>query len=262
MSKPKEIKPLDGFSKASDADVVARGTNIQTSMTGNPHFPSPPVDLAALKAAIDALAALIAEALDGSKKVIAQKNKQRRAVVKMLKLLGRYVEINCDGDMTTFQTSGFEPAAPKVATPPLTEKIRKVEHGSNSGEIDVWLKAVRKASSYELRYAVANAGAATQWTTVPLSNAKAAVVLKGLTPVTTYLFQARALVKGTYIPIGAIRSRLSARKRDSVKPGRFGEVRGTPPANSAVQEFGGASLELRKNAYTPSQGGSETAVCV
>jgi hypothetical protein len=198
MSKQKAIKPLDGFSKASDSDVVARGTNIQTSMTGNSHFPTPPVDLKDLKTAIDAFAALIAEALDGSKKVIAQKNKQRKAVIKMLKLIGRYVEVTSDGDMAVFQTSGFEPAAPKVVTPPLTEKIRKVEHGANSGEIDVWFKAVHKASSYELRYAVANAGAATQWTTIPLSIVKAPVVLKGLTPATTYLFQARALVKGTF----------------------------------------------------------------
>ena len=39
MTTPKKIKPLDGFSNVSDADVVSRCTNIQTSMTGNPHFP-------------------------------------------------------------------------------------------------------------------------------------------------------------------------------------------------------------------------------
>ena len=57
MSKPKAIKPLDGFSKASGSDVVARGTNIQTSMTGNSNFPNPPVGLKDLKTDIDAFAA-------------------------------------------------------------------------------------------------------------------------------------------------------------------------------------------------------------
>ena|ERR1700674_4114878 len=101
--------------------------------------------------------------------------------------------------MAIFETSGFQ-AAPttKTAKPPLTEKIRKVEHGANSGEITAWLKAVPKASSYEFRYAVANAGAAATWTTMPLSNVKAPIALKGLTPATTYLFQARALVKDTF----------------------------------------------------------------
>ena len=123
MSKPNQIKPIDGFSNVSDADVVARGTNIQTNMAGNSNFPNPPVDLATLKAAIEIFAALIAEALDGSKKVVAQKNKQRKAVIRMLRLLGRYVEVTCNDDMAIFQTSGFEAAPPKRVTPPLTEKI-------------------------------------------------------------------------------------------------------------------------------------------
>lgn len=199
MSKPKMIKPIDGFTGVSDADVLSRGNNVQTSMTGNANFPNPPVDLAALKTALDTFSALIAQALDGSKKVIAEKNKQRTAVIKMLRLLGRYVEVNCKDDLSIFETSGFQPApSKKTAAPPLTEKIRKVVHGANSGEITVWLKAVAKASSYEFRYAVANAGATTTWTTMPLSTVKAPIPLKGLTPATTYLFQARALVKDTY----------------------------------------------------------------
>jgi hypothetical protein len=197
MSKPKEIKPIDGFANVADADVVSRAANIQTQMTGNTNFPNPPADLAALKTAIDAFSGLIAQALDGSKKVIAQKNKQRLVVTKMLKLLGRYVEVTSNGDMAIFQTSGFQAAAPKTTPAPLTEKIRKVEHGPNSGQITVWLKAVAKASSYELRYAIANA-AAPVWTSVPASSVKQPLVLTGLTPATTYLLQARALVKGTY----------------------------------------------------------------
>ena len=48
MSKPKMIKPIEGFTGVSDADVHSRGTNVQTCMTGNANFPTPPVDLAAL----------------------------------------------------------------------------------------------------------------------------------------------------------------------------------------------------------------------
>lgn len=199
MSKQKLIKPIDGFAGVSDADVLARGTNVQTCMTGNANFPAPPVDLATFKAALETLSALIAQALDGGKKVIAEKNKQRVVVVKMLHLLGRYVEFSCKDDMAIFESSGFQAAPTKKTTvPPLTEKIRKVGHGANSGEITVWLKAVPKASSYEFRYTVANGGPQSTWTTMPLSTVKAPIALKGLTPATTYLFQARALVKDTY----------------------------------------------------------------
>src|SRR5438477_4907456 len=155
MLKVKKIKPLDGFSNGSAGHVVSRGTSVQTHMTGNSDYPNPPVDLAAFKTAIDVLAALIAQALDGSKKVIAEKNKQREVVIKMLRLLGRYVEITCKEDMAIFKSSGFEPASTaKVAPGPLSEKIRKIEHGANSGQIAVWLKALPKATSYEDRKSV------------------------------------------------------------------------------------------------------------
>src|SRR5439155_24979782 len=112
MTTPMKIKPLDGFSNVSDADVVSRCTNIQTSMTGNPHFPIPPADLAALKTAIDTFSAFIAQALDGSKKVIAEKYKQCEVVIKLVWLLVRYVEVTSNGDMAIFKTSGYLVADP------------------------------------------------------------------------------------------------------------------------------------------------------
>src|SRR5213594_771399 len=110
MSKQKMIKAIDGFAHVSDPDVLSRGINIQTCITGNANFPNPPVDLAALKTALETFSALIAQALDGSKKVIAEKNKQRTAVIQMLRLLGRYVEVTCKDEMAIFQTSGFQVA--------------------------------------------------------------------------------------------------------------------------------------------------------
>src|ERR1051326_3300308 len=152
MSKLKTIQALEGFSKLSDADVVSRGTLVQTKMTGNANFSNPPVDLAALKANIEYLQALIAEALDGSKKVIAEKQKQRETVVQMLRLLARYVEVTSKGDMAVFQTSGFQTASTtKTTAEPLSEKIRKIEHGTNSGQVFVWMRSIPKAFSYELR---------------------------------------------------------------------------------------------------------------
>ena len=68
MSTMKQIKALTGFHDVANADVLNRGVQVQTSLTGNSHFPKPPIDLANLKAALDSFAALIPQALDGSKK--------------------------------------------------------------------------------------------------------------------------------------------------------------------------------------------------
>jgi hypothetical protein len=168
-------------------------------MTGNTNFPNPPVDMAAFKTAVDSFSTLITEALDGSKKVIAQKNKQREAVIKMVRLLGRYVEITSNGDMAVFQTSGFQPASTtKTTSEPLSEKIRKIDHGANSGQIVVWLRTVAKASSYEVRYAPANGPTPTAWTSQGVAKVKTPATLTGLTPGTTYMFQARALCPTGY----------------------------------------------------------------
>jgi hypothetical protein len=83
MAKQTKIKALVGFAKATPNVVINRGTAVQTGLAGNANFPTPPVDLAVLKTNIDSLSALVSESLDGSKKVIAQKNKQREIVIEM-----------------------------------------------------------------------------------------------------------------------------------------------------------------------------------
>src|SRR5689334_20006311 len=117
QAKIPKIKPLEAYDNMSDHDVVVRGTAVQTGMTGNSNFQNPPVDLAALKTNIESYSALISEALDGSKKEIAQKDKQREAVIKMLRLLARYVEVQSNGDMAVFTSSGFQAASTTKAPP-------------------------------------------------------------------------------------------------------------------------------------------------
>ena len=196
MAKTKLIKPLDGFSGVSDADVVVRCNTIQTNLNGNSHFTAPPIDLVTLKNEIDKFSALVTQARDGSKKAIAEKNKQREFVIQMVRLLGRYVEVTSNGDMAIFQTSGFQPASTTKKSPqPLSEKIRKIVHGPNSGQILVWVRKVAKTSSYEVRYVAANAPPGTPWISVGVPQVKTAVTIAGLTAGTTYNFQARALTK-------------------------------------------------------------------
>ena len=107
-TKVTPIRAMLGFKTASDADLLARATAVLNGLTSNARFPSPPVDLATLKAAIDALAAAIAEALDGSKIAKAARDKDRDALVKILRQLVMYVEANSDDDMSVFTTSGFQ----------------------------------------------------------------------------------------------------------------------------------------------------------
>jgi len=202
MSQTKVIKPFEAYGGLPAVDVVTRGTAVVTQMTGNSNFRNPPVDLVGLKADIDVLSALMAESLDGSKKVIAERKKQKEVIVMKLRLLGRYVEVTCKNDMAIFMSSGFEPASGSKAQPQgLSQNIRSLDHGANSGEITVRLKAIANASSYELRYAAAgvdNGGTALTWMTEAVTRVKTPVTVTGLRSATTYAFQVRSLGKSGY----------------------------------------------------------------
>jgi hypothetical protein len=194
-SKTKSIRPLEGYTIMTDADIVARALAVQSGMTGNSNFQNLPVDLAAFKTDIDSLSAFISEALDGSKKVVAQKNKQRQVVIKSLKLLARFVEVHSNADEAIFKSSGFEAASTtRVPPAPLPLPIiRSVDHGYISGEIVVQVEAIPKAKNYEFRYgAVLNGAPPTSWTSKVASKVRPPVPFQGLTPGTVYAFQVRA----------------------------------------------------------------------
>src|SRR5581483_10844058 len=129
-TQTKNIKAVEGFTGMKDTDVAAQGATVLTALTGNSKFPNTPVDLSVFKTGLDLFNALIAESASGTKAVIASKNKQRQTIIQMLRLLARYVEFTSNGDMSVFQTSGFQAAAgTKVKRQPLSEKIRKIDHG-------------------------------------------------------------------------------------------------------------------------------------
>jgi len=115
-------------------------------------------------------------------------------------MLARYVEVVSQGDPAAFETSGFQLASrTKAQAAPLSEKIRRIDRGSNSGQVLVWLQSVPKAGSYELHYGPAvNGGAPTTWTTQGVLMVRSPIALTGLTPGATYFFQARALLKDGY----------------------------------------------------------------
>jgi hypothetical protein len=193
--KVKKIKVSLAFAKMSDADLLKLLDAILKGLTGNPAFSNPPVDMATFKTAIDSYDTLTTDALDGGKKTITAKRKQREVVVKMATQLGHYVEAASNNDLATFTTSGFS-AASNARTPaqPLSAaSFKYVDRGPNSGQIEVKPAPQKGALSFDLRYCpVPATGATANWTLQTLPGSKA-VTLTGLTPGTNYQFQIRAL---------------------------------------------------------------------
>ena len=205
MSTKKQhpIKAQLNFRKLTPEVLLSTSTHIFTEIYNDTHYtppqaPAPPVDAATLKSANDSLAAAIAGAVDGGKKAIAQRKAQKEVVVKLLTQLGHYAEANCKEDMTIFLSSGFTAkSSTRTNTPPASESIRKIEPGPNSGQTLVSLMTYPAAAGYEVRSApVAAGGVPGTWTIQAIGKIiKSPSLISGLTPATTYVFQARAMKK-------------------------------------------------------------------
>jgi hypothetical protein len=202
MTNTRPIKAVFNYRKMSPGDVLSASTNIDAKLYNSVNFappqaPAPPVDEATLKAANAALATANAAALDGGKQAIAQRNYQKEVVVRLLKQLVTYVEMNCKDDMTIFLSSGFTAAqSTKPKTPPVSESIRKIGPGNTSGQMVITLMRYPRAKSYEIRTAqVVPGGAPVSWTTQPVGDTRPPTIVTGLTPGATYVFQARAVTK-------------------------------------------------------------------
>jgi len=195
------IKAVLGFIKLAPKDLLAAATAIYSGTHGNPAYPNPPVDMAALKADIDNFSSAITAAQDGGKKAIAERNRLAEALIKKLRKLGKYVEISCNDDLKTFLSSGFDVASvAHPSAPSLTDSIRSIKAGPNSGQFLVAIAAVRGAHAYEVRWGVVGAGGALPgaWTSQPAAKTRPPALITGLTPGANYAIQVRAMTKAGY----------------------------------------------------------------
>lgn len=184
-----------GYVNATDAELMAQALAAHDSVKAHPElFPNPP-DLQVVSGAIQSFQTSMVAAQDGGKKAIAEKKKQRAALIKVLRPLGHYVEANCKDDPTILAASGFK-AVNKVHVPaqPMEQgAIVGVAHGPMAGQLVVKGKTQRKARSYVLRYASIGAdGKPGNWTELGVTNPRA-IPVHGLTPGANYAFQIRAL---------------------------------------------------------------------
>ena len=188
------IRVLLDLTRTTAADFLARANAVYAGLNLNPAYPDPPVSMPVLRTAIDEYSAAVTAALDGGAKAKAQRNTLGETLRRMLRKLAHYVEANCNDDMTTFLSSGFQAVtAARTRTQPVSESIRKIEPGPTSGQVLVALVAVPGAVSYELRWAqVASGGSPGEWTSQPIATVRRSPVTS-LTPGATYAFQARAL---------------------------------------------------------------------
>jgi len=194
MPVSKRPKPLIGFTRLSNAELLVRGRLIHDLMLDDPKFTNSPVKLADFKEALDRFAAAMAATLDGSKASFVLQDQERANVMLLMIQIGNYVD-DMAPDEATIVSAGFEVAPSSYSTPqPLSRtEIIEILQGL-TGQLLVRIRPLgRKALRYELRYAAQDSMESPDaWITIHVSSARKPVAVDGLTPAKVYTFQVRA----------------------------------------------------------------------
>src|SRR3989442_1910286 len=155
MPKVTKIKPVLGFQKVPDADLLKQLNTVRERMNGNANYANPQLSMDTFNTVLETFSVLVSDAEDGGKKAISAKKKQREVVIKMATQLGHYVEDTSDGDQAKFDTIGFA-AVPKIRTapqPPPPAAFDWIYRGSSPRGVVVKGKSLPKSLGYDGRLA-------------------------------------------------------------------------------------------------------------
>jgi len=195
------------YNSLSDNDFQARLIAVLNGTFDNPKFLLLPVDKPTFAAGVERYGTLLGLALDGSKKIIAERVQQRTTMAMYMRQLAHAVEIASAGNLETFLSSGFEP---KAAARPISQlnppTIKAVEQGVG-GELLVNATPVKNARNYEIRGGTSSSSPDT-WTVKAVTGLKQSVSFTGLAAGTFYSFQVRAFAKPGFTAWSAPLSRM------------------------------------------------------
>lgn len=189
------IRVLLGLVRAKDHTVEEIAGAVIKGLTDSAAaYPTPPVTVTALRAALTGFTTAIAAQQQGGTPETIDKNNKRDTLVGMLRLLAAYVQMTCNQDLATLVSSGFEAVINNHAQTQLAKPaILHVENG-NSGQLLVTVGAVAHAKTLEVRYAtVGAANALGPWQSGGSFTYSRSMTVNGLTPGTTYKVQVRAI---------------------------------------------------------------------
>ena len=182
------------FKKGTESAKGAFASKVYQSMSSNVLFASCKPQVDELKTVLDALQIAAANAKNGGRDRIAEKNKCLDAVIAQLTILANMVTVIADGREEIIWASGFETqeaaaAAAKVTYLPAPENF-KVLNVDQSGVVKMSWSPVKDARMYGIKHMV---GDDNVWQNGDYSSTPKETVLSGYEPGTKVTFQVQAI---------------------------------------------------------------------
>jgi len=183
------VKVSTNFGRLSDTELDNFAQGVIDALTGNATYPTPPVTLANLQAAVDDYTAKMAAAQNGGIADTAAKNNSRNTLEEMLRKVAAYVQMMCNEDPALLLGSGFQMQSTNRSSTPLEKpKGLSIKNGV-AGQLVARVEAVKNANMYEGRIKPANG----DWLPSIFTGDSRRIAFLGLTAGTTYTIEVRAL---------------------------------------------------------------------
>jgi hypothetical protein len=184
------IRTSRRYAKLPDAQLSDFAAQVIAGLTGSTSFPTPPVLPAALTTLRTTFDNAIVAAATGGSMETAVKNAARVALLAALNKDASYVDINCNDDLSTLLSSGFEAASTNRAQTVLdAPQIVAVDQGQ-SGELKVRVKGDPNAKSYVGR--IKQASGSEFGPSISFQNSKS-ILFDGLTAGVSYVMRVCAI---------------------------------------------------------------------
>jgi hypothetical protein len=197
-SRKKMARVKLNLDRLSITELIQRGTDIKTAMTGNASFTTPIPSLTNVGTAITALTTANSTYESGvltQKTNLTNRDNAPAALIALLTQLGGYVEAASAGDEAKIQSAGMGVRAGK--TPPaMPGQVANLSltAGDNDGELDAQWDPVDVAKSYDVETSP-DPMTPTSWTPKQ-SVTKSKAVLLGLPSGTRVWVHVRAVGSG------------------------------------------------------------------
>jgi hypothetical protein len=179
------------FGRLSVPEFIATANAICDCQTDSPHFPLntwpdkvPRPDV--IRDAVERMRVLSVESLTRDANKVRERNKVRGEIEAMLDQQRAYLEMAAHGNETALRSTGFElrQVRTTASTPELLGEPSelRVRHGRESGSLDVHVRALPGASSYEIATAKGEAVTEADWHHAAIATTSLHMPLQGLTP--------------------------------------------------------------------------------
>ena len=177
------------FAELSDTALDNFAQGVIEALTGNATYPTPPVTLANLQAAVADFTTKMAAAQTGGKSDTAAKNNSRNILVGMLRKVATYVQLMCNDDPALLLTSGFQMQSTDRVSAQLEKPHALSIKNIGDGQLAARVDPVKNANMYEGRTKAANG----DWLPSVFSGDSRRIAFSGLSPGTNYTIEVRAL---------------------------------------------------------------------